>query len=56
MDKIYIPMFVKIADFLMKRKQVHKLDTIIVITLAAIICGAASWYDIAEFGKQKKTG
>ncbi|WP_262712364.1 ISAs1 family transposase [Arachidicoccus ginsenosidivorans] len=41
-------------DHRMKRKQVHKLDTIIAITLAAIICGAESWYDIAEFGKQKK--
>jgi len=38
----------------MKRKQVHKLDTIIAITLATILCGAESWYDIAEFGKQKK--
>lgn len=38
----------------MSRKQVHKLDTIIAITLAAIISGAESWCDIAEFGKMKQ--
>lgn len=41
-------------DHRMERKQVHKMETIIAITLAAIISGAESWYDIAEFGKMKK--
>lgn len=30
------------------------MESIIAITLAAIICGAESWYDIEDFGKQKK--
>ena len=41
-------------DHRMKRKQVHKLETIIAITLAAIISGAESWYDIADFGRRKE--
>ncbi|SDZ73079.1 Predicted transposase YbfD/YdcC associated with H repeats [Arachidicoccus rhizosphaerae] len=41
-------------DHRMKRKQVHKLDTIIAITLAAIISGAESWYDIEDFGIKKQ--
>ena len=30
-------------DHRMERKQVHKMETIIAITLAAIISGAESW-------------
>lgn len=41
-------------DHRMKRKQVHNLDTIIAITLAAIISGAESWYDIEDFGIKKQ--
>lgn len=41
-------------DHRMKRKQVHKFDTIIAITLAAIISGAESWYDIEDFGVKKQ--
>lgn len=41
-------------DHRINRKKVHKLDTIITITLAAIISGAESWYDVEEYGHQKQ--
>lgn len=31
------------------------MEDIITITLAAIICGAESWYDVADFGKRKQS-
>lgn len=40
-------------DHRMQRSQEHKMENIIAITLAAIICGAESWYEIEDFGKKK---
>lgn len=37
----------------MDRKKVHKMETIIYISIAAVICGAQSWNEIEEFGKAK---
>ena len=39
----------------MNRKKVHKMETIIYISIAAVICGAQSWNEIEEFGNAKIT-
>lgn len=43
----------QIEDPRMDRKKVHKMETIIYISIAAVICGAQSWNEIEEFGKAK---
>lgn len=43
----------QIDDPRMDRKKVHKMETIIYISIAAVICGAQSWNEIEEFGKSK---
>lgn len=37
----------------MNRKRVHKMETSIYISIAAVICGAQSWNEIEEFGNSK---
>jgi len=37
----------------MDRKKVHKMETIIYVSIAAVICGAQSWNEIEEFGNIK---
>jgi len=32
----------------------HSLERIFYITMPAVVCGAESWYEVAEFGKMKK--
>lgn len=32
----------------------HPLPTIIGITIAAVICGAQDWYDVEDYGREKK--
>ncbi len=32
----------------------HSLGCIFYITMAAVVCGAESWYEVAEFGKMKE--
>jgi predicted transposase YbfD/YdcC len=39
----------------MDRKKLHLAEDIVFITLAAVICGADTWEEIAEFGRSKKT-
>lgn len=46
--------FRRYKDHRMNRRQEHKMEDIIAITLAAIICGAESWYEVADFGKKKQ--
>ena len=43
----------QIADPRVAGRTVHKMEHIIYITIAAIIAGAQSWNEIAEFGKSK---
>lgn len=43
----------QIEDSRMERKKVHKMETIIYISIAAVICGAQSWNEIEEFGNAK---
>jgi len=37
-----------------EHKKEHKLIDIIFITVAAVICGAEDWYEIAEYGEYKE--
>jgi hypothetical protein len=32
----------------------HSLECIFYITIAAVVCGAESWYEVEEFGKMKE--
>ncbi len=43
----------QIEDPRMDRKKVHKMETIIYISIAATICGAQSWNEIEAFGNAK---
>lgn len=43
----------QIADPRVSGRTVHKMEHIIYITIAAVIAGAQSWNEIAEFGKSK---
>lgn len=43
----------QINDPRIDRKRVHSADAIIYIAMAAVICGAESWYEIADFGNAK---
>ena len=43
----------QIADPRIAGRTVHKMEHIIYITIAAVIAGAQSWNEIAEFGKSK---
>jgi hypothetical protein len=44
-----------IKDPQLKRKKLHLLRDILTIAIAAVICGADTWDEIAAFGKAKKS-
>jgi predicted transposase YbfD/YdcC len=44
----------RLPDHRMERKKLHLAEDIVYMTLAAVICGADTWEDIAEFGRSKK--
>lgn len=43
----------QIEDPRMDRKKIHKMEAIIYISIAAVICGSQSWNEIEEFGNAK---
>lgn len=43
----------QIEDPRMDRRKVHKMETIVYISIAATICGAQSWNEIEAFGNAK---
>jgi predicted transposase YbfD/YdcC len=45
--------FVGLEDPRVERTKLHPLLTIVTIALCAVVCGAESWEDIAEFGETK---
>jgi predicted transposase YbfD/YdcC len=47
--------FEDLADPRIDRNKLHKLADIVTIALCAVICGADTWDDIAEFGRSKET-
>src|SRR5271154_693767 len=38
-----------------ERGRLHNLCDMIAIALCAVICGAGSWEDVAEYGRQKES-
>ena len=46
--------FASLPDPRVKRKRLHNLCDMIAIALCAVICGAESWEDVAEFGRQRQ--
>jgi len=46
--------FAGLNDPRVERTKDHLLGDIIFITIAAVLCGAESWYDIEEFGYSKE--
>ncbi len=52
MNIISITKYIK--DPRLDRRKEHSLETIFYITIAAVLCGAESWYDVEDFGKAKK--
>lgn len=53
MNTCIIAICKQIEDPRMARRKIHKMETIIYIAIAAVICGAQSWNEIEEFGKAK---
>ena len=45
----------QINDPRIDRKRVHSADAIVYIAMAAVICGAESWYEIEDFGNARLT-
>lgn len=45
--------FAGMEDYRKQGYVKHKLENIIAISIAAIICGAEDWYEIEDYGKQK---
>jgi predicted transposase YbfD/YdcC len=46
--------FCLLPDPRVDRTKLHKLEDILTIALCAVICGAETWVDIADFGKAKE--
>ena len=49
----FVSSFQDIPDPRMDRTKKYKLIDIIVIAVSAVICGAKTWYEIEDFGKDK---
>ena len=47
--------FSVLPDPRVDRTKLHKLEDILTIALCAVICGAETWVDIADFGRAKET-
>ena len=43
-----------LPDPRVQRTQLHALEDILIIALCAVICGAETWVDIAQFGRAKE--
>lgn len=46
--------FCVLPDPRVDRTKLHKLEDILTIALCAVICGAETWVDIADFGRAKE--
>jgi len=46
--------FSKLHDPRVERTKLHKLQDIIIIAVLAVICGAETWVDLEQFGKEKQ--
>lgn len=45
----------QIDDHRLDRQKLHSVESILFIAISAVICGAESWYEIEEFGKNKES-
>lgn len=54
MSKPVFDYFSELEDPRVDRTKLHSLETILTISLCAIICGAEGWSDIACFGRSKE--
>jgi len=52
-DTSLITIFSRMEDPRIDRQRLHKLIDIIVIAICAVICGADTWVDIANYGNKK---
>jgi len=43
-----------LPDPRVERTKLHKLEDILTIAICAVICGAETWVDIADFGRAKE--
>jgi hypothetical protein len=46
--------FSNLTDPRVERTREHDLEEILFISIASVICGAESWYEMEEFGKSKE--
>jgi predicted transposase YbfD/YdcC len=46
--------FLQLKDPRVERTKEHSMEAIIFITIAAVICGAQTWNDIAKYGESKR--
>ena len=48
-----IDFFASVTDPRVERTQKHSFDSILFISLCAVICGAESWNEIEDYGNAK---
>ena len=53
-EKTLLKILSKLEDHRIERKKEHLLVDIVMITIAAVICGAENWNQIEMFGKSKE--
>ena len=46
--------FSHIQDPRVDRTKLHKLQDILIIAICAVICGAETWDNIEQFGKERR--
>lgn len=54
-DVDFLDHFEGVNDERAERNRLYSVDEILLVTLAAVICGADGWQDIENFGKSKST-
>jgi len=47
-------LFGELKDPRIERTRLHKLTDILIIAIWAVICGADTWEDVADFGRAKQ--
>ena len=52
----FIEHFGSIADPRVERNRKHKLNDILFLTLAAVLCGFDEWEEVEAFGQKNKAG
>ena len=46
--------FAELTDLRVERNREHLLEEILLIAIAAVLSGAESWNDIADYGEDKQ--